>query len=79
MPNNFTTHIYYDGKRVLANIVPTLKRNGMNYEVNINGFPRFWMHWGAMGRYEVVQKSGLKIPDSLALAVSDEIESVKGS
>ena len=74
MAQNFTTQVSYDGKTVLAVVVPTLRRNGMHYEVNIAGYPRFWMRWGAMERYEVVRPVDAKLPDALVLAVSDAIE-----
>ena len=74
MAQNFTTRIPFEGKSHLAVIVPTLRRNGMHYEVNIAGFPRFWVRWGAMERYEVVRPADAKLPDMLVLAVSDAIE-----
>ena len=74
MAQNFTASVSFEGKTVLAVIVPTLRRNGMHYEVNIQGQPRFWMHWGAMDRYEVVKPLDVKLPDALILAVSDAIE-----
>ncbi len=74
MAQNFTTQVSFDGKTALAVVVPSLRRNGMHYEVNIAGFPRFWMRWGAMERYEVVRPTDAQIPDALVLAVSDAIE-----
>jgi hypothetical protein len=74
MAGNFSTTISFDGKAHLAIVVPSLRRNGMHYEVNITGFPRFWMHWGAMDRFEVVRPADIKLPDNLVLAVSDAIE-----
>ncbi len=46
----------------------------MHYEVNIPGYPRFWMRWGAMDRYEVARPHDVAIPDAIVLAVSDAIE-----
>ena len=77
MAQNFTTSISFDRKPHLAVIVPTLRRNGMHYEVNIAGFPRFWLRWGAMERFEVVRPLDAKLPDELVLAVSDAIEARK--
>lgn len=74
MAQNFSTAISFDGKPLLAVVVPALRRNGMHYEVNIAGYPRFWMRWGAMERYEVVRPADVKLPDALVLAVSDAIE-----
>ncbi len=73
MATNFTKQISYDGKTALVVIVPALKRDGMHYEVNVPGFPRFFMKWSALDRFDIVGK-GLKIPDALVLAVSDAIE-----
>jgi hypothetical protein len=74
MAHNFTARINFDNRNVLAVILPVLRRNGMHYEVNIQGFPRFYMKWTAMDRYDIVPQHGLKLPDSLLLAVSDAIE-----
>ena len=74
MAQNFTATIPFDGQRLLAVVIPTLRRNGMHYEVNIPGFPRFWVRWGAMERYEVVRPVDASLPDVLVLAVSDAIE-----
>ena len=74
MAQNFSTAISFDGNTLLAIVIPTLRRNGMHYEVNIPGYPRFWMRWGAMERYEVVRPADARLPDELVLAVSDAIE-----
>ena len=74
MAQNFSTAISFDGKTILTIVIPTLRRNGMHYEVNMPGYPRFWMRWGAMERYEVVRPADAKLPDELVLAVSDAIE-----
>lgn len=74
MAHNFTTRITFDGRTVFAAIVPALRRDGMHYEVNISGFPRFTMAWSALDRYDVIPREGQQLPDSLVLAVSDEIE-----
>jgi hypothetical protein len=77
MAHNFTAPVSFEGKTVLAIIVPALRRNGVHYEVNITGYPRFWMYWGVMDRYEVVRPGDVKLPDSLVLAVSDVIEKMQ--
>ena len=74
MVRNFSTTIAYGGRSHLAVLIPTLRRNGMHYEVNIEGFPRFWVRWGAMERYEVTRPADARIPDELAIAISDAIE-----
>jgi len=73
MAQNFTSNITFDGKTALAVIVPALRRDGMHYEVNIKGYPRFYMTWTAMDRYDVVAPAP-KLPYALVLAVSDAIE-----
>ncbi len=77
MPANFSCPVTFDGQTVLAVIVPSLKRNGMHYEINIPGFPRFFMAWSPLGRYDVINGAGLKLPDNLVLAVSDVLEAGK--
>jgi hypothetical protein len=76
--HNFTTSIPFNGQTLLAVLVPTLRGNGMHYEVNIPGFPRFWVRWGVTDKYEVVKPADVKIPDTLVLAVSDAIEAAEG-
>jgi hypothetical protein len=73
MSQNFTRNISFDGKTALAVIVPALRRDGMHYEVNVKGYPRFFMTWTEMDRYDVVQPAP-KLPYNLVLAVSDAIE-----
>jgi hypothetical protein len=79
MPQNFSTNISYEGQTLQAVILPNLRRNGMHFEVNISGFPRFWLRWGAMDRYEVVRPAGVHVPDGLVLVVSDAIEKKVGA
>lgn len=74
MAQNFTATINYDGKAVSAVILPALRKDGMHYEVNIPGVPRFYMKWSELDRYDIINGAGLHIPDSLVLAVSDAIE-----
>jgi len=74
MPANFTCELTFDGRTVPAAIIPALRRNGMHYEVNVRGFPRFVMAWSPLGRYDVVNGKELHLPDNLVLAVSDAIE-----
>lgn len=75
LAQNFTTPIAFEGRSYLAVIVPSMRGNGMHYEVNIPGFPRFWLRWGASDKYELAKPADAKVPDGLLLAVSDAIES----
>lgn len=74
MAGNFTQRIAFNGTSVLAVIVPQLRKDGMYYEVNIVGYPRFFMKWSPLERYDVTGESGMSIPYELQLAVSDAIE-----
>ena len=58
---------------MLAVIVPQLRKDGMHYEVNVQGYPRFTMSWSALGRYDIAA-DGPEVPYELVLAVSDLIE-----
>ncbi|MBS1615763.1 MAG: hypothetical protein JST06_06545 [Bacteroidetes bacterium] len=78
MPQNFTTSIRFEGRRHLAVVVPMTRSNGLHFEVNIPGFPRFWLRWGTSDKYELVKPGDAKIPDGLLLAVSDAIEAAQG-
>ena len=60
----------------MAVIVPELRKNGMHYEVNINGFPRFVMAWSALGRFDIIADQP-DIPYDLLLGVSDILEGMK--
>jgi hypothetical protein len=74
MARNFSRTIYYDKKTTLAVVVPHTRKDGIYYEVNINGYPRFFMNWSPLGRYDVVEEDGLNLPQNLVLAVSDILE-----
>lgn len=75
MANSFSRQVIFDKKTVLAVVVPQLRKDGMYYEVNIKGYPRFFMKWSELGRYDVVEERG--VPYQLVLAVSDVIEKSK--
>lgn len=79
MASNFSKRISFDGKSALAVIIPQLRKNGMHYEVNIKGYPRFYMLWSSLDRYDVVKQEGVKLPYELILAVSDAIEAYAAS
>ncbi len=74
MAYNFSKQFTHDRKDLLAVIVPELRKNGMYYEVNIKGYPRFKMTWSALGRYDVVGEGASDIPYAIVLIVSDMIE-----
>jgi hypothetical protein len=74
MASNFSSRVRFDGKTILATIVPQLRKDGMYYEVNVKGYPRFYMHWSALDRYDIVKQDGQQLPYNLILAVSDAIE-----
>jgi len=74
MPLNFSREISFDGRTVLAVIIPSLRRNGMHYEINVPGYPRFFMAWSPLGRYDTVHAERLELPYNLVLALSDTIE-----
>lgn len=74
MAGNFIAPINLDGKDMVAAILRETRKDGVYYEVNINGFPRFYMKWSALGRYDIIQANGIIIPYTVLLAVSDAIE-----
>ena len=75
MPNSFSRQVIFDKKPLLAIIVPQLRKDGMYFEVNIKGYPRFFMSWSPLGRYDIAQgQEDINIPYQLTLAVSDMIE-----
>ena len=71
---NFTALIHFEGKAMHAAVLPKMRPDGMHYEVNIPGYPRFFMRWGVTDRFEPVGPAAREIPDGLMLAVSDAIE-----
>jgi hypothetical protein len=75
--NSFSRQLVFEKKTLLAVIVPQLRQDGMYYEVNIKGYPRFYMSWSPLGRYDITDEE-LKLPYQLVLAVSDLIEQERG-
>ena len=57
--------------------MPQLRKDGMHYEVNIKGYPRFHMAWSPLGRFDILPEDGVALPYELVLAVSDMIEKVR--
>lgn len=74
MPESFSRHINYEKKSLLAVILPQARKDGMYYEVNIKGYPRFYMNWSPLGRYDIAGEETPEIPYQLLLEVSDAIE-----
>lgn len=73
MANSLTNQIIVNKQTMLAVIVPQLRKDGMHYEVNVKGYPRFIMTWSALGRYDITTPDPA-VPYELILAVSDLIE-----
>lgn len=76
MAHNFSSPVHYDGQTVLAVFLPRVRQNGLHYEVNINGFPRFYLHWSPLGRYDITDPR-LPVPDNLIIALGDILDAVK--
>ena len=75
MANSFSQQIIFNRQTLLAVVIPQLKKDGMHYEININGYPRFHMSWSALGRYDITDDDRtLNLPYEIILAVSDTIE-----
>ena len=74
MPDSFSRHIVYEKKTLLAVVVPAARKDGMYYEVNIKGYPRFYMTWSPLGRYDIAGPDQPGITYQLLLEVSDAIE-----
>ena len=71
---SFSKQFNFDKKTLLAVIIPQLRKDGMYYEVNIKGYPRFFMAWSPLGRYDIVNEEEVNLPYQLVLGVSDLIE-----
>jgi hypothetical protein len=74
MAYNFSKQLNFDGKNITAVFVPEFRTNGQYYEVNIKGYPRFYMTWSELGRYDVAGQEKPTLPYNLVLAASDAIE-----
>lgn len=74
MAVNFTSRIVYKGNPMLAVIIPQRRKNGLHYEVNIPGYPRFFMSKTALDRYDIIGEEQATIPYEMVLAVNDTIE-----
>jgi hypothetical protein len=75
--NSFSKPVIFNKKALLAVIVPQLRKDGLYFEVNIKGYPRFFMAWSALGRFDIINNEEVNIPYELVLAVSDVIEKYK--
>jgi hypothetical protein len=78
MSESFSKQIVFNKKPLLATVVPQLRNDGMYYEVNIKGYPRFYMSWSPLHRFDLVVEKELNLPYDLVLAVSDVIEKQVG-
>jgi len=76
MARNFSTVIHFEQRKLSAVFVPVMKPDGLHYEVNVQGFPRFFVAWSALGRYDIIQDEETTpfIPYELILIVSDLLE-----
>ena len=77
MSNSFSKQVVFNKKALLAVVVPQLRKDGKYYEVNIKGYPRFFMAWSPLGRYDAVNNEDVNIPYELILAVRDMFEKNK--
>lgn len=73
MAQSFSSQIVINKKQSLAVIVPQLRKDGMHYEVNIKGYPRFYMAWSPLGRFDITGDEATDVPYDVVLAVSDVI------
>ena len=71
--NSFSAQIVYNKKTMLVVVVPQFRQDGMHYEINIKGYPRFFMAWSPLGRYDVIDED-MSLPYDLVLLVSDALE-----
>lgn len=74
MPHHFSTVLTFDGKNVPASIIAQMRSDGLYYEVNAKGYPRFFMRYTELGRYDALPEEGITLPYALVLAASDMIE-----
>ncbi|MCF8450349.1 MAG: hypothetical protein K9G49_10815 [Taibaiella sp.] len=74
MADSFSRQVNFEKRTLLAVIIPQLRKDGMYYEVNMKGYPRFYMRWCALDRYDIAGTDPPVIPYGLLLAVSDVIE-----
>jgi len=74
MAVNFTSRIVHKGNAMLAVIIPQHRKNGLYYEINIPGYPRFFMSKSALDRYDIIGQEQTTIPYEMVLAVNDAIE-----
>ena len=80
MARNFSTSIYFNNEKLAAVLVPVMLSDGLHYEVNIKGFPRFMMRWSELGRFDLVENDEIQskdIPYELILAVSEVLDKLK--
>ena len=79
MRQNFSARVIYDGKTVSAIILPQHRKDGMYYEINIQGIERFYMHWSASDRYDVVPTNKKNVYDMLFPSIKNLALQIVGS
>ena len=60
MKQNFKKRVSYDGKTAQIIVIPEHRKDGMYYEINIQGIERFYMKWSVTDRFEVVPQKRYK-------------------
>lgn len=61
-------------------LLPIMLSDGLHYEVNVKGYPRFMMRWSELGRYDLAENEEINandVPYELVLAVSEVLDKLK--
>lgn len=80
MARNFSTTIPFNKERLPAVLLPVMLSDGLHYEVNVKGYPRFTMRWSELGRYDLEENEDINtddVPYELVLAVSEVLDKLK--
>lgn len=80
MARNFSTSVLFNKKKLPAVLLPVMLADGLHYEVNVKGHPRFMMRWSELGRYDLVENEEITaddVPYELVLAVSEVLDKLK--
>jgi len=78
MKNLTEKQIRYQGQILAVKILRRQKQNGRHFEVNITGYPRFYLRWSAANRFDLTESNN-GLPEELILLVSDLMETEKFS
>jgi hypothetical protein len=73
MARSFTTTIVWEGRTLPVSLLTQQRQDGRYYEVNVPDVPRFRMRWSALGRYDIVEEDGIKVPYELILIIADKL------